>query len=497
MIRQVCDSCSSVLKIPDKFENKTIKCPKCSQALVVSSSPVNSAVVSAKKPPANKTAEAINTKKDSRQSSETRSKHEPESPDGVPATYHFPWFDPFIGLLMVGLAIGYIVLIVGIIAGVIWHTFYNYKNIIAIGDEASFLVFVIYLGIIILGLGIAFFLLKPILARRQKTNLRQVSKKSEPVLFMLLNDISKFFSIGRVTVCELDHSLNVSARHIASQPQNEMILKIGFPILVNMTQQQAAALISLELVEKSLEQQSPVARTIRWIHEWFFDAAQIRDSWDHWLSRIRSRRGFFSTPIVALVQFCVFLNRRVLWGFFVVSQFLSNLSFRSYYRRSAQYILQYVGDDAFLDMSRDLQAAKSVYRATLHQFVQSYHTPQAVDDIAGLAEAERKRMDESSILALEMRMANSWTKPWESRPNLRACQRLAAMAPSKKSRSYFGSAKQLFTNFKLLSRKMTADIHRLLMMGDFVQVREFDRRTLNIALVKRLPTGMTSLEQSD
>ena len=481
MIKLSCDSCTRKFKVPEKYRGKTIKCPECgSPILVVSES-------------------ASPNSGDVQPSQATRSEITSRQPvEGVPAKYPAPWFDPFVGVLMIGLAVGYIALIAAIVGGTVWHTLYNYKNIIAIGDEASFFVFVVYLGIIILGIGIAFFLLKPLLARRQKSISRTVTAKSEPVLFMLLNDVSDFFSLSPVVTCELELHLDIAARHTRdSNGKNAMILGIGFPNLINLSQQQAAALIALEMVEKEIENQSPVAKLIRRIHSWFFDVAQIRDSWDHWLSKIRSRRGFFSTPIVALIQFCVFLNRRILWVFFILSQTISNLSFRSYYRTAAANVIRYVGEDAFLNAIRDLQATKQAFRASLRQFVQSYDTPQAIDDLAGLVEAERKRMDQASILALEMREAKSWTKPWNSKPNLRACQLIASRHENRKARNYFGSAKQLFTNFKMLSRKMTADIHRILMMGDFVQVREFDRRNLNIALVNRLPTGMATLDETN
>ncbi len=488
MIRQACDHCSRRFKIPAKYLGKRIQCPVCGEPiLIAAATPTKSRPI--------QVAASSELVVPELQSAGAQAKPASSSPaNQMEVRYHFPWFDPFVAVGMLGLAAGYAGLILAILAGVAYHALYNYTSIIALGDEASFLVFVIYIGIIVIGLGVAFFLLKPLLSKRRKSLARRVTRSSEPALFMMLNDISAYFSISSVTVCELENHFDIEARYIRSGEQkvDSIILGIGFPMFVNLSQQQAASLIAQEMIEKTIEFQSPIARLIRWVHSWFFNAAQIRDSWDQTLSRIRFRRGIISTPLVMLVQFCVFVNRRVLWGFFLLSQLISNISFRNYYAQAASLALNYTGEDAFLDCIKELPVTRSAFRQSLKQFVQSYHTTQAVDDLAGLTEAERKRMDKASVLAMQMNLERSWTKPWESRPNLRRAEKITRRFSSKKSRSLFGSAKQLFTNFKSLSRQITQDIHEFLMMGDFVQLKDFDRRMLNIGFT-RLPTGMNSL----
>ena len=211
----------------------------------------------------------------------------------------------------------------------------------------------------------------------------------------MLCEVANFFQIETVDHCELDNSLNVRVRR--NNKPNGPVLELGLPLIASFHQSQAVAMIAQELVEKQMESRSPFARITRKIHDWFFDAAHLRDSWDHSLSRIRFRRGFFSTPIVMTIQLCVFLNRRIVWGFSIVSSTIANLAFRKYYLHAAANVIRYTGKNPFQSALQELPLLKRSYSKSLIAFTRRYGTRNPVDDIAGLVAAERKSMNKQTV----------------------------------------------------------------------------------------------------
>ena len=442
LIAQACDNCDRKLKIPQKFAGKRVKCPGCDQAILVRIDPAENGIARKSPPPATPSRNSI--PRDSVPSKPSTSPA-PLKPMAQPGR---TWIDFIVLPAMLLLAASYALLIMGVLAALFWHIFFNYKNILAIGEGASFVVFMIYVGLIVFGVGLAFFLLKPLMATRQKEICRIIQPKQEPNLFYLLNQITKRFGIQNIDYCEFDNSYGMTGRFVRNNrdpSKQNFVLRIGLPFIVNQQQQALVALLTTEILEKEFENRSFAARMIRKIHAWFSDVAQVRDSWDHRLAIMRARKGIFALPFIALFQLCVFLTRRILVIFHFTSRLISNFSFRNYYFDSDELAATYAGRKDMIRGDRESFVSRSAYKQGLVDFVYSYRA-RPIDDVAGIVESRRKNMNEQEVTHLTEKANRRWTRPWDSRSSLRRhIRRLSQEAAEEEKREiekYIGSAKK-------------------------------------------------------
>ena len=181
MVNQACNHCQRRFNIPEKYVGQVIKCPICRNKIRVLQNgiihrPVLSKNSDGDKPTATHQQDTAKT--------------EPNA--GI--KFSLPWFDPIVAFGMIVVALSYIALIIAIFTATIVHAAVNYKNILAIGEDASFLVFLIYVGIIVLGFGFTFFLLKPVLAKNQKSFGKVVSRETGTRSFRYAMRSCEFFS---------------------------------------------------------------------------------------------------------------------------------------------------------------------------------------------------------------------------------------------------------------------------------------------------------------
>jgi Zn-dependent protease with chaperone function len=438
-ITVTCDSCHAAIRVKDEHAGKRGQCPRCRAAVVVPGPP----------PPAGETRPL-----------DLKVILAAFSGEVAPVRTTLPYR---IGIaLLAGLVVVLPILYLGVIAGVGYLLFLHAtQNLATIARSHSvWAIIFAYGGPIIAGGILLFFLCKPLFARRSRyVPVRRLEFGEEPLLFALVTRVANALGAPEPKSIDLDCQANASAS-FGRFFGGDLTLTLGLPLVASLTVQELAGVIAHELGHFAQGTAMRLNYLVRSINRWFERAVYERDDWDASLAGACESNDRL-VLIFWLAALAVWLTRRVLWVFMVLSHGLSCFLMRQMEYDADRRLVRLAGSDSFAEMSRKIMLLSAVSDAAF-QIVSIgwYSRGRVPDDVNAYQVALAAHIPADAARQIEAAIRKSGTGLFDTHPSHK--DRLAS-ARRENAPGVFhldGLAAALFGDFDRTSRTVTFDFYR-------------------------------------
>ncbi|MBX7103429.1 MAG: M48 family metalloprotease [Gemmataceae bacterium] len=355
-----CDSCQATFRVDPKFAGKRGRCPKCQSVVVVPAETES---------PRSLIDEArAETPRGPLQLPEIlASFHGDIEPVRTTALYRFGCF--VVAGMMLLLPVLYILLIAGVVALTGWHAVANAAMIPKLRNIWGILF--VYVGPIVVGGILSFFMVKPLFAPRQRrAKLRTLEFGSEPLLFALVTRIARAVGAPEPRRINIDAEVNAMAG-LGSFWGSDLTLTIGLPLVAGLTIEQLAGVIAHELGHFSQGAGMRLSNLIRSINYWFSRVVYERDDWDESLARGAAAGDRFSV-ILYLAMFCVWLSRGILAVLMYAGHAVSGFQSRQMEYDADTFQTRLVGSETYVSTMRRVAQLSIGGSASLPMTVMSF-----------------------------------------------------------------------------------------------------------------------------
>ncbi|MEZ5064951.1 MAG: M48 family metalloprotease [bacterium] len=209
----------------------------------------------------------------------------------------------------------------------------------------------VYLGPIVVGVILVFFLLKPILSRPARVDADiEIDRDAEPLLFAFVEKVCDTVGAPRPGGIRVDSDANASAsftRGVAGMGQRGLTLTIGLPLVAGLSQQQFAGVLAHEFGHFSQGAGMRMSHLIRRVSHWFTRVVYERDQFDAELTAASQEWDWRVSWMLLLARLFVGLSRRILWGLMMIGHLVSAVLLRQMEFDADRYQVHLAGSDAF------------------------------------------------------------------------------------------------------------------------------------------------------
>jgi len=451
-IRLTCESCGATFRVAEKHAGQRGRCPRCRAVVAVSDPPPAA--------PAEVDAETSEPAGPLVLKDILEAFHGDIEPVRRTLLYRFAVL--VLAVLLLMLPFAYLALI----AAVGWLFVYHIThNIDAVARTHSVWALLFgYVGPIVVGAILLFFMVKPLFAPRRRTGrLRTLEFGEDPLLFALVTRVARAAGAPEPKRIDVDAHANASAGFggiLGVLFGGDLVLTIGLPLVAGLTVQQFAGVVAHELGHFSQGAAMRLTYVVRSINAWFARLVYERDDWDEALAE-GCQRGDRLSVILLVALLCVWLTRRVLWVLMAVGHGLSCFVMRQMEYDADRFETRLVGTAAFLETSRRLllleHGTNVAHTLTVHAWLSGGRLP---DDLSDLIVGVASAVPRDEVLEIDRKMQQAKTGLFDTHPahgdRVRAARR-------EKAPGVFhlgGPAARLFSDFAKTSRAASMDFYR-------------------------------------
>lgn len=216
----------------------------------------------------------------------------------------------------------------------------------------------IYLGPIIGGIALPFFMIKPIFAGAPKAEKpRSLTREEQPALFALVEAICRTVRAPLPRRIDVDCQINASAgyrRGFFSMLTNDLVLTIGLPLVEGLSLRQFAGVLAHEFGHFAQGTGMRVTYIVRTISAWFSRVVYQDDSWDMKLSQAGNRLGELGCLLIFIPIF-VTITRKILWCFMMAGHAMSCFALRQMEFDADRYECRIAGSRTFAETVESLR----------------------------------------------------------------------------------------------------------------------------------------------
>jgi Zn-dependent protease with chaperone function len=324
--------------------------------------------------------------------------------------------------------------------------------------------FFLYIGPLVIGVILFFFLIKPLFARRsRRRKLRTLEFGEEPLLFALVTRVAQALGAPEPRRIDVDCQVNASASFgslLGVLFGGDLVLTIGLPLVAGLSIQQLAGVVAHELGHFAQGTGLRVSFVVRSVNAWFSRLACERDDWDEALERGCAEGGQLAI-LLFLALLCVWLTRCVLWLLMAVGHALSCFMLRQMEYDADRYEARLAGEDAFAETMRRLLLLDLVTNAASGIANASWNkSGQLPDDLSTLIVTLAGGISPQDLRKIEAEMGKIKTGFFNTHPALG--DRLASVRRENAPGVFHmdGPATQLFKDFPKMSRAVSFDFYR-------------------------------------
>ncbi len=251
-----------------------------------------------------------------------------------------------------------------LMGGVAWLTWQHATQNVAMlsggGGRAARGRLLLYLTPIVVGVLMLLFMIKPILARREKSGSPIiVTPEQEPLLFAFIARICNIVKAPVPTEVALDCQVNASAsfrRGLMSFGSNDLTLTIGLPLAAGLNVRELAGVLAHEFGHFAQGAGMRATYLIRTINGWFARIVYERDAWDQRLHQAKNV-DFRLTLVIWVAQAGIGLNRLILKGLMMIGHSCSCFMLRQMEYDADRYEIELAGTDTFISTSEKMPRA--------------------------------------------------------------------------------------------------------------------------------------------
>jgi hypothetical protein len=354
-----------------------------------------------------------------------------------------------------------------LIGGVAWltwvHTTENVSMLSGGGRRARGQLF-LYLTPIVAGVLMLLFMIKPILARREKSAKPiVVQPDQEPLLFAFIGRICNILKAPVPSEVVLDCHVNASAsfrRGLMSFGSNDLTLTIGVPLAAGLNSRELAGVLAHELGHFAQGAGMRATYLIRTINGWFARIVYERDEWDARLQQAKNV-DFRLTIVIWFAQAGIGLNRLILKSLMMIGHACSCFMLRQMEYDADRYEIELAGTDTFIATSEKMPVLSLALMHAFGDAQNALRTKKLPDDLTALMthhDALLSKVDRDRLLDHQRQ---EQTGMLDTHPSMR--DRVAAAKRLARKGLYRNDAPAttLFRDFAESSRAVTLQHYEL------------------------------------
>ena len=308
----------------------------------------------------------------------------------------------------------------------------------------------------------AFFMVKPLFARRPKRmQPLALTAENEPRVHALVHEVCRIVGAPAPRRIELSCDLNASAhfdRGLRGFFGNGLILTLGLPLAAGLTQRELAGVVAHEFGHFRQGGGMRVSYLIRRLNGWFARVIYERDSWDELITgwTLDARESIYLALIVGCIRFGVGFSRGVLWLLMMAGHVVSSALLRQMEYDADRCEIVLAGSASFEATSVKFAVLGGVVRDIHLNMRRSWRAQfQLPDNLPLLVEYRVQRIPAERRVKLENEAGLGKTRLLDTHPctadRVRRARKLAAAGYEVSD----APARELFENFDGLSRLVT------------------------------------------
>lgn len=352
-----------------------------------------------------------------------------------------------------------------LIAGVAWLTWLHAtQNVTLLSGRGGRGRLLVYLAPIVAGVLMLLFMIKPILARRERSGSPMVVQPDqEPLLFAFIARICNILKAPVPSEVAIDCQVNASAsfrRGILSFGSNDLTLTIGLPLAAGLSLRELGGVLAHELGHFAQGAGMRATYLIRTINGWFARIVYERDAWDVRLQQAKNV-DFRLTLVIWVAQAGIWLNRLILKGLMMIGHACSCFMLRQMEYDADRYEIELAGTDTFISTSEKMPVLSIALMNAFNDAQNALRAKKVPDDLTALMthhDALLSKVDRDRLLDHQRQEK---TGVLDTHPSMRdrveAAKRLARKGLYRND----APAATLFRDFAESSRKVTLQHYTL------------------------------------
>lgn len=290
----------------------------------------------------------------------------------------------------------YVGLVAAVGLGVVWHAVANTHFM------ASKLAFVFYIGPLIVGAILVFFMIKPLLVSRRPTQRPlKVDRRKEPFLFETVEKICRLIGAPVPSEIYVDTQINASAGFgggIRSLFSSDLVLTIGLPLVSGLSIHQMASVLAHEFGHFSQSAGMRLWFIIRSVNIWFERLVYEEDEWDEKIRQWEEDHDLRHIAVfIMIARLFVWLSRKFLWVLMMLGHAVSCYMSRQMEYDADGYSTAFVGPDTFKSTDLRINELAVLYNQATGNLWNMWQENRLIDDFPELVRAGEKQIREIAI----------------------------------------------------------------------------------------------------
>ena len=392
--------------------------------------------------------------------------------------------------VMILLPVVYVLMIMMLGYGVQYYATHYFRIFLPGPDSALrfvpfYLKVLIYIGPIVIGGFMAFYMARPLLVRREKVTenyLYAITQSNSPDFYLFVELICKAVNAPMPKRIELGMEPDASARFrrgwLSFFSGGDLVLRVGMPLLGSLNIKQLAGVIAHEMGHFSQGTGMRLSYLIDSIHGWFFIAVYGGDSFIEKLEHFEEEAKGWAQILAGFSRLFIELTKLVLWLFmmlgFVVSKFMS----RQMEYDADVYQMKISGSNTFESTFYALTLLGWSFERSAMISLETWKERILVDDLPMFVNKQAKSIARKNMQDVINSILVENTKVFDAHPSIRD-----RIAQAKKKNipgicRITAPAKTLFVDFGGLSGQLTRRIYQSFFgkrfsQGRLVPVKEY------------------------
>lgn len=306
----------------------------------------------------------------------------------------------------------------------------------------------------------AFFMIKPLFARRSE-QMQPVALNPEidQRVFQLVNAVCELLGASFPIRIDLNCSVNAAAGFdggLAGMLKNRLVLTLGLPLVAGLTQRELAGVIAHEFGHFRQGAGMRLSYLIRRVNGWFARVVYERDSWDEALDDIAESSEGWARFMVACAQCGVWISRGILWVLMTAGHAISAFLLRQMEYDADGAEIELAGSGAFESTTLKLGLLQTVFselhlemrRSWRNRYKLPDNLPVLVQHRLDTMPMEKRQRVENSVVLGKTGLLDTHPSPADRVMNARRLARDGYEINDE-------PAQELFENFNAVSKMVT------------------------------------------
>jgi len=374
----------------------------------------------------------------------------------------------FVTIVMVLLPVIYLGIVASGIYAIFWHATTNYTIFQGSGSSKGKLF--IYLGPLIVGGILVFFLVKPLIAPRdEEYNPSELDKKSQPTLYKVIYMLCDFIGAKRPYKIFIDYEVNASAsiqRGFAGFFLNRVNLTIGTPLLEGLTLKQLLGILAHEFGHFSQSIAMKLISITQRVNFWLYRVVFLKDQWDVQLDDSARNSDIRIRILLYIAKFFVWIARRILYLLMLIGYIVSYFVMRQMEYDADKYETLLVGYKGFQESTFRLEELSSASAVAVNNIYTMLEKGKLVDNYPKLINHLSNNFVNTELLKLQQDSLETKNHRFSTHPSNKDRIREAQKIGSQGILDFDAHNRLLIDNFDELNKEISLRFFRDLRIGE-------------------------------